>query len=95
MIFQLPPQSNYESRTIDIDILFYDDIIIEVPHLTSPHPLIAMRRFTLVPLNEIASDLKHPVTQLSVEETLDKCNDCSEVIKLDIDTKINCKISLK
>ena len=71
---------NYESRTIDIDILFYDDLIIKTSHLSIPHPLIPIRRFTLIPLDEIASFYKHPETHLSVKETLNKCRDTSEVI---------------
>ena len=48
-------------RTIDIDILFYDQLIIEEPGLTIPHPRIAERRFVLEPLNEISPGFDHPV----------------------------------
>jgi len=80
--------NNYESRTIDIDILFYDNLIVNAYNLSIPHPLIASRRFTLVPLNEIASDYKHPVTRLSVAETLKQCDDSSKVVIYNTDTKI-------
>jgi len=84
---------NYESRTIDIDILFYDNLIIKTSNLSIPHPLIPIRRFTLIPLNEIASFYMHPETQLSIKETLNQCKDISEVIKHNTETKINGKIS--
>jgi len=71
----------YESRTIDIDILFYDDLIINTENLKIPHPMIALRRFTLVPLNEIAKNLSHPITHLTINETLKLCEDNLEVVK--------------
>src|SRR5688500_6574197 len=48
-------------RLIDIDILFYGDEVIDTPALRVPHPGIPQRRFTLLPLAEIAPDLRHPV----------------------------------
>ena len=47
-------------RPIDIDILFYDNKIMETPNLTIPHPHLKDRAFVLIPLNEIAPDLVHP-----------------------------------
>ena len=84
-------QNGYESRTIDIDILFYDNIIIETNNLKIPHPLMALRRFTLVPLNEIATDFLHPATQLTIAETLNQCEDKLKVIKYTANIKLNCK----
>lgn len=52
----------YASRTMDIDILFYDDMVIESAGLTIPHPLIAAREFVLAPLAEVLPDLVHPVS---------------------------------
>ncbi|RLD76293.1 MAG: 2-amino-4-hydroxy-6-hydroxymethyldihydropteridine diphosphokinase [Bacteroidetes bacterium] len=69
----------YESRTLDIDILFYDDLVIEDPDLTIPHPLLHLRRFTLLPLSTIAAGLVHPILHKSVKELLDACPDDSLV----------------
>lgn len=54
------PSEQWASRTIDIDILFYDRAIIESPRLTIPHPGMLERRFVLEPLKEIAPKLVHP-----------------------------------
>jgi 2-amino-4-hydroxy-6-hydroxymethyldihydropteridine diphosphokinase len=69
----------YRDRTIDIDILFYGDLIMQHPMLTVPHPAIEKRRFVLVPLHEIAPDLVHPGNGMTVGEMLDRCGDLSPV----------------
>lgn len=74
---------NYEARPIDIDIMFYDDLQINTPKLTIPHPLMAQRRFILVPLAEIAPEKIHPVTGLTVREMLQACSDPLKVTRLD------------
>ncbi|MDR2148173.1 MAG: 2-amino-4-hydroxy-6-hydroxymethyldihydropteridine diphosphokinase [Tannerella sp.] len=58
----------YKDRIIDIDILFYDNQIIESPDLTIPHPLLHKRAFVLQPLVEIAPDFVHPVLERTVRE---------------------------
>ena len=58
----------YSSRMIDIDILFYDDLIIESPRLTIPHPLLQERDFVLAPLCELMKNKRHPVLGKTVEE---------------------------
>lgn len=68
-------------RTIDIDMLFYNNQIITSASLTVPHPQIANRRFVLIPLNEIAPDFVHPVLQKTSSNLLDICPDKLEVKK--------------
>ncbi len=59
-------------RPIDVDILFYNGLILESPDLTIPHPRLAQRAFVLVPLVEIAPALVHPVLKATVAELLQK-----------------------
>ena len=61
-------------RLIDIDILFYDDLILNTPLLTIPHPRLHERGFVLLPLMDLAPDLIHPLTKKSVREMLAFCN---------------------
>jgi 2-amino-4-hydroxy-6-hydroxymethyldihydropteridine diphosphokinase len=72
----------WDSRLIDIDILFYDNYTIESDMLTIPHPEIRNRRFTLVPMNEIASDELHPVLNKTIDKLLDETLDVLEVKKI-------------
>ena len=58
----------WEPRTIDLDLLFVDDIVQMTDPLTLPHPEISKRDFVLRPLLEIAPDFKHPVLKRSISE---------------------------
>ncbi|MCL2738843.1 MAG: 2-amino-4-hydroxy-6-hydroxymethyldihydropteridine diphosphokinase [Bacteroidales bacterium] len=60
----------YSSRCIDIDMLFYQDLICKSPELTLPHPHLHLRRFALEPLAEVAPEWKHPVLGLTAAEML-------------------------
>ena len=57
-------------RPIDIDILFYGDRVIETPELVIPHPRLAERAFILIPLDQIAPDLRHPVSGRTIKKLL-------------------------
>ena len=61
-------QTGYQSRTIDIDILFYGDEIIQEPDLQIPHPRLHERAFALVPLLDISPELRHPTLNQTVQE---------------------------
>lgn len=56
----------YHDRIIDIDILLYDDLILQTPELTLPHPLMQDRRFVMEPLLEIAPSVVHPVFKKTI-----------------------------
>lgn len=64
----------YGPRLIDIDILFYDDLVFESPALTIPHPHVHERGFVLIPMMDIAPDHVHPVTGKSIREMIALCN---------------------
>jgi 2-amino-4-hydroxy-6-hydroxymethyldihydropteridine diphosphokinase len=61
-------------RLIDIDVLFYDDLVYESPTLVIPHPRLHERGFVLMPLMDIAPDLVHPVKQQSIRQLLALCD---------------------
>lgn len=66
-------------RIIDIDILFYEDEIHQLPFLNIPHPEIQNRRFALMPLAEINPELIHPVLKKTITQLLEECTDKLEV----------------
>ena len=63
-------QRLYQSRPIDLDILFYDTLILDTPRLTIPHPQIPRRHFVLRPAAEICPDFLHPLLKISLQELL-------------------------
>ena len=66
---------NYESRTMDLDVLFYEDQIVNDHVLELPHPSLQDRKFVLQPLSQILPDFIHPVLKKSIQQLLDECND--------------------
>lgn len=69
-------------RLIDIDILLYGNTVFHSDKLTVPHPYLHLRRFTLIPLNEIARTIIHPVLEQSIEALLEHCPDKAQVTRL-------------
>ena len=69
----------YQSRFIDIDLLFFNDEIIRENDLEVPHKGIPHRRFVLEPLNELLADFRHPVFHKRIDELLHECTDHSNV----------------
>ncbi|HTA61264.1 MAG TPA: 2-amino-4-hydroxy-6-hydroxymethyldihydropteridine diphosphokinase [Bacteroidia bacterium] len=72
----------YQSRLIDIDVLFFNKKIIKTKTLEIPHPRLYLRKFVLEPLNEIAPNFIHPVLNKSISELLKLCPDTGQVKKL-------------
>lgn len=75
-------QEKWGPRKIDVDILFYDNEIIDAPGLTVPHPQIENRKFVLAPLVELAPDFTHPSFNKSVAYLLENCQDPLTVKRL-------------
>lgn len=70
---------DYHARTLDIDILFYDQFTIAEKELEIPHPRLHLRNFVLEPLAEINADLVHPVFNKTIRELLETSPDSSEI----------------
>jgi 2-amino-4-hydroxy-6-hydroxymethyldihydropteridine diphosphokinase len=82
MLGRVRGAEQYASRLIDIDILVYEDLIINDDHLKIPHRLLHERKFVLVPLCEITPEMVHPVLKKTIAELLQICEDRSEVKKV-------------
>ena len=76
-------QEGYQSRTIDLDILFYNDLVLESKSLKLPHPRIEERNFVLAPLAEITPNQIHPKSNKTVLELFNSSKDHSTISKID------------
>ena len=75
-------ERKWGERLIDLDILYYQDEVIDTEQLSVPHPGIPDRRFTLVPLVELAAEEVHPTLGQTQSQLLENCPDLLEVSKL-------------
>lgn len=76
-----PSLLQYNDRSLDIDLLGYDEIIILDTTLTIPHPKLHLRKFVLVPFAEIAPDWVHPILHQTVQQLLARCPDTTSVVR--------------
>lgn len=74
--------SGYQNRTIDLDLILYDQEVIVSRFLSLPHPEMQNRKFVLLPLADIAGEVKHPVTRLTIKELLQATKDSSEINRI-------------
>jgi 2-amino-4-hydroxy-6-hydroxymethyldihydropteridine diphosphokinase len=74
--------ARYAARNIDIDILLYNEMIVNTTELTIPHPEMIKRNFVLQPLAEIAPEVIHPVANKTIGELLAECRDTGKVRKV-------------
>ena len=72
----------YESRNIDIDIIFIEDIVLKTQSLTIPHPRMHTRHFVLIPLCEISKEIFHPIKKKTVHELLLALPERLDIIKV-------------
>ena len=73
-------QPLYTSRPIDIDLIFYDSLIIHSPNLILPHPRMHLRRFVLTPMCDIAPNYIHPIFNKTLSQLLSECPDTSSCL---------------
>ena len=78
-------QEGYQNRTLDLDLLYYDDLLINDADLVVPHPRIGERNFLLMPLSEIDGSWKDPFHNKTIQQLLESSSDESTVKKLDLD----------
>jgi 2-amino-4-hydroxy-6-hydroxymethyldihydropteridine diphosphokinase len=70
------------ARLIDIDVIFYGNHIIDTPELTIPHPLMHLRKFVILPLNEIATSFEHPILKKNIDQILSDLPDDLKVERI-------------
>ena len=75
-------EEKWVERTIDIDILFYNQLVLETDDLKVPHPYLHERKFVLIPLNEVAPKFIHPIFNITIQNLLEKCIDVLDVQKV-------------
>jgi len=79
---RLKTTDQYSDRCIDIDILFFDNMIVNSKSLEIPHPRIQLRKFVLTPMLELTPDLIHPILNKSIRQLELECIDKDQPIKV-------------
>ena len=79
---EIKTEIGYSDRLIDIDILFFNDEVLNSKNLQVPHPRLHSRKFTLLPLSEIMPELIHPVFNKTIRTLLEECVDEGKSIKI-------------
>jgi len=74
--------SEYEARTLDIDIIFYGDLIISSNDLTIPHKHAHNRLFVLLPVSELEKSLEHPIFNKKIDKLIEICPDSSNIVPI-------------
>ena len=87
MLGRLDNKKKNQPRIIDIDILFHGNAVLETKELSIPHPMIALRKFVLIPFAEIDPEFNIPQSNLKINDLLANCPDTSRVIKHYMDTQ--------
>ena len=77
------PHDGYVSRPMDLDILYFGDDIVDTELVTAPHPRLHLRRFTLLPLCDVAPDMVHPRLKMTNRQLLEACRDTGKVNIID------------
>lgn len=78
---RISSDNGYQDRPLDIDLLLYDELIVQSSMLTIPHPAMHLRQFVLVPLHEIAPQIIHPVSHQTIAQLLLDCPDSAKVYR--------------
>lgn len=69
------PHKGYSSRPIDLDVVYFGSQVLDDPFITVPHPRLHLRKFVLLPLNDVAPDFIHPVMNATNKSLLENCPD--------------------
>jgi 2-amino-4-hydroxy-6-hydroxymethyldihydropteridine diphosphokinase len=76
-----PEAPRFSDRVLDIDILFFGNLVVKLPELVIPHPFLQERKFVLVPFAEISPGTEHPIFQKTISQLLSECTDEAKILR--------------